>query len=659
MDFKWIDTGIPGNGRDIIHANDKYYLVHKDPAGVAISEDLKEWEDISIDDNYFVPSHLTYGNSVFLLCGESNGNTGTYIAISKDGINWNYKKVNTGTSNDLSLNINSCKFVNNNLIFIGAYYTTNTSTNIRTTTYQIYETTNGETIKRHEVKHQTSGSSVGIMDIEYGNGVYVFVGDNGIIFYSNDLNNWKKANSNTTDKLVGISFGKGLFVITGANGTILTSSDGINWTKQESNTDSYLIRSRYGNGMYVAVGYNCTVLTSIDGINWTEQDDGFTGGTWYGMVYSNNRYVITGNRLSSTGNVPLLYFDITRDLTDYENDCIFVYDKGLNLLGIIDEFNSLQWTRRYFEAGEFELRVTPDQNNVKLLTKKDNILIRDNYTESAIIEGYDFEDNGDEVELTVSGRFLSSVFDRRILQKTVNFSGESINAMKTLINNATKICDNFEMEQTQSESKNIDFQCTYKNLYEYLVKISKYSLVGFRLVPNIENKVFIFETYEGIDRSSSQIENERYAFSDDQANIEKASLIYSSNTEYNFALVGGPGEGSSRKLKTVKKGNPTGFDLREIFVDSKNTQDNTNIDNQLITEGENALTNETYTFDATATDVENYKVKWDLGDIVDIKKEDWNITSTERIIEVKEVIEDGKKTITPGFGTPLPEVFSE
>ena len=192
--------------------------------------------------------------------------------------------------------------------------------------------------------------------------------------------------------------------------------------------------------------------------------------------------------------------------------------------------------------------------------------------------------------------------------------------MKTLINNATKICDNFELEQTQSESKNIDFQCTYKNLYEYLVKISKYSLVGFRLVPNIENKVFIFETYEGIDRSSSQMENERYAFSDDQANIEKASLIYSSNTEYNFALVGGPGEGSSRKLKTVKKGNPTGFDLREIFVDSKNTQDNTNIDNQLITEGENALTDETYTFDATATDVENYKVKWDLGDIVDIKK---------------------------------------
>ena len=112
-------------------------------------------------------------------------------------------------------------------------------------------------------------------------------------------------------------------------------------------------------------------------------------------------------------------------------------------------------------------------------------------------------------------------------------------------------------------------------------------------------------------------------------------------------------------MKTVKKGNHTGFDLREIFVDSKSTEDNENIDNQLIAEGENALTDETFSFGATATDIENYKVKWDLGDIVDIKNEDWNVISKQRIIEVKEIIEDGKKTITPGFGTPLPEVFSE
>lgn len=647
MDFKTIDSNVPGNGKDIVFANDTYYMVSINPACVSYSNNLKNWTSKLLNSNDTSSDSIAYGNSIFVIASSS-----TYgIYTSSDGINWtnrDLKVYSNYAGRNINAAFNAVRFLNNQFVIV-----TGTSFAGGRLEGHVLVSSNGI---NWSDKAEISAS---LMEIAYGNGIYVTVGNEGAIYTSTDLSNWTKRESNTSLKLVGVSFGKGLFIITGDSGIILTSADGITWTKQESNTDSYLIRSRYGNGMYVACGYNAVLLTSVDGITWTEQNEGYSSGVWFGMVYANNRYVITGNHLTSTGNIPLVYFDITRDLTDYENDCIFVYDKGLNLLGIIDEFNSLQWTRRYFEAGEFELRVTPDQNNVKLLTKKDNILIRDNYTESAIIEGFDFEDNGDEVELTVSGRFLSSVFERRILQKTINFSGESINAMKTLINNATKICDNFELEQTQSVSKDIDFQCTYKNLYKYLVKISKYSLVGFRLVPNIENKVFIFETYEGVDRSSSQIENERYAFSDDQANIEKASLIYSSNTEYNFALVGGPGEGSSRKMKTVKKGNHTGFDLREIFVDSKSTEDNENIDNQLIAEGENALTDETFSFGATATDIENYKVKWDLGDIVDIKNEDWNVISKQRIIEVKEIIEDGKKTITPGFGTPLPEVFSE
>lgn len=651
MDFNFIDTGITGNGKDIVYANGSYYMASINPGGVSYSSDLKNWTFKLLDEDDDNLDSITYGNSVFVIA--SNADNGIYT--SSDGINWinrELKVYSNYAKNNIKASFNTVRFVNNQFVIVTGTQYTNSAGAITRREGHVLVSNNGI---NWTDKVELANS---LMEIAYGNGMYVAVGTEGSIYTSTDLSNWTKRISNTSLKLVGVSFGKGLFVITGDSGTILTSSDGINWVKQVSNTDSYLIRSRYGNGMYVAVGYNCTVLTSIDGINWTEQDDGFTGGTWYGMVYANNRYVITGNHLVSTGNIPLLYLDVTRDLVDYENDCIFVYDKNLNLLGIIDEFISLQWTRKYFEAGEFELVVTPDENNIALLTNKDNILIRNNYTESAIIETYDIEDNSDEVELTVSGRFLSSIFDRRILQKTINFSGESINGMKTLINNATVICDNFEMETTQSVSKNIAFQCTYKNLYEYLVKLSKYSLVGFRLVPNIENKVYIFETYEGKDRSSLQNDTERFAFSDDQANIDKASMIYSSKTEYNYALVGGPGEGSDRVLKTVKKGNATGFDLREIFVDSKNQQDNTDIENQLISDGESALTDETFTFEATVNS-DYYKDKWDLGDIVDLKKEDWGIVVQQRIIEVKEVIEEGKRTITPTFGTPLPEVFSE
>lgn len=55
----------------------------------------------------------------------------------------------------------------------------------------------------------------------------------------------------------------------------------------------------------------------------------------------------------------------------------------------------------------------------------------------------------------------------------------------------------------------------------------------------------------------------------------------------------------------------------------------------------------------------DYKKGWDLGDVVTIKKESWNIQENLRITEVEEVIEGNKITITPTFGTPLKETFTD
>ena len=55
--------------------------------------------------------------------------------------------------------------------------------------------------------------------------------------------------------------------------------------------------------------------------------------------------------------------------------------------------------------------------------------------------------------------------------------------------------------------------------------------------------------------------------------------------------------------------------------------------------------------------INDYKKGWDLGDIVTVKKESWGIEADLRIVEVEEVIEESTITITPTFGTALPEDF--
>lgn len=657
--MKWVDvdTKVKGYGQDIIYANEMFWLTHYDPCGIAYSNDLKNWTDIKLDSTKISQTkNLAFGNSKFMITGNANDSSNTYIAISDDGINWNYNNINTGK--DFSITSNSCRFINNRFVFITGWYNYNTVTGIRNyTVIQIHETVDGNNITKHEFRYD-GPDNIDSMDIAYGNGLYVIVGCTGTIIISKDLKNWTKVNSGVTDKLVGVIYGRNMFVVTGANGTILTSEDGVNWTKQKSNTTSYLIRSRYGNGTFIAVGYNGTILTSINGTDWVEEQDNFVRTVMYGVVFANNYYVVSAGRYSSTGTIPITYSQISRELTYSNDESLYVFDKELNFLGVVDQFISLRWRRKYYEAGEFELVVAPYQNNINLLSKKDNIIIRQDYNEAALIDTIEFNDDGNNVQLKVSGNFLSYLTKRRIIRKIINFKGSIIEGQKQLLREMTALTDDFEIEPTSIDSDYVEFQCSYKNVYEYLCKLSKLSNVGFRIVPNIENKVYRFENFIGLNRSSQQSLNERYVFSTTHNNLEKSTYIDTLVDKCNYVLVGGAGEGTSRTLVEVKNGDYEGFDLFETFLDAKNESNNnlssTEYKNVLETRGKEKLSDETKSIEFTAMS-NDYRTKWDLGDIVDVEIVDWNIKETLRITEVEETIENGTKSVYPTFGQPLAE----
>lgn len=658
MKWEYRDTNIPGNGKDIIYAEGKFWFVHSLPCGIAYSDDLINWNDYKFDSNKISSTeNLAYGNDLFIVTGDSGSTDKTYFLVSKDGAEWEYKILDTGQN--FSMTSNTCRFFNNRFVFTTGYYNYNISTGIRNyTVVQFFETINGDEIIRHDFRH-VGPENMSIMDIAYGNGKYVAVGSTGTILISSDLDNWKVIDAGTTKKLVGITFGRNLFVITGADGIILTSKDGVNWTKQTSNTNSYLIRSRYGNGMFVAAGYNGTILSSLNGDEWQNEDKLLNNVIYYGLVFANNYYVITSSKLKN-GNVPIMLCQVSREVEYSENEALYVFDKNLELLGVIDQFISLRWRRKYYESGEFELVVAPYENNLSLLFEKDRIIIRQDYTEAGIIDTVELTDDGKNVQLSVSGKFLSYLTNRRIIKKTINFKGNVIDAQKKLLSEVTPLSSEFEVEETTLESKLIEFQCSYKNLYKYLCKLSKYGNVGFRIVPNIQNKVFRFENYVGLDRTSSQSINEKYCFSTLRKNCEKSNYLSTSVNKCNYVLVGGVGDGSDRVLVEIKDGDASGFDLVEVFVDAKN-ENNTNLTsteykNILKTKGEEKLSSGEESIEVTASG-NDYKNKWDLGDIVDIEVENCNVRQSLRITEVEEVIENGKREIYPTFGQPLAEDF--
>lgn len=660
--MKWnaINTNIKGIGRDIVFANDKYYLCHCEPNGIAISDDLKNWTNVEINTKQFDCEKIAYGNATFIIGGKArvlDSERKTYIGISKDGNDWNYKQLSNLIAN---FDLQVLKFINDRFVMMTSYFTNYIDEGYSTSTYIIFETKDGTDIKSYEYEYRINYDYLqGVNDVIFYNGKYVVVGAKGLVMVSENLKDWNVIETNIQEDLLSITAGKGMFVATGINGIILTSKDTINWQKKTSSVDVNLIKSRYANGLFVATGSKGTVVTSSDTNVWEKEPVPFKA-TIYGLTFNDDRYVITSTQYGTTGTIPIAFARVSRKITYASSEALYVFDKNLELKGVIDSFISLRWRRKYYEAGEFELVVAPYENNINLL-KKDNIIIRSDYTEAGIIDTISFNDDGKNVEINCSGAFLLYLTKRRIIKKMINYNGNILDGEKTLLNKMTPLAENFEIEPTTMLSDTIQFQCTYKNVYDFICNLSKFSNIGARIVPNIENKVYRFENYKGIDRTHNQKLNERYAFSTTQKNVEKLNLTDTSIGNCNYCLVGGVGEGNERVLVEIQEGNSTGFDLFEIFLDAKSeSKDNLTEEEykeNLKSLGLAKLLTEQRSIEVTAY-ATDYRNKWDLGDIVDIQDDNWNILESVRITEVEEIIEQGKREIKPTFGTPLAEKVS-
>lgn len=340
---------------------------------------------------------------------------------------------------------------------------------------------------------------------------------------------------------------------------------------------------------------------------------------------------------------------------------LYVYDRELNFKGVIDIYTSLRWRRKYFEAGEFEIHLQATNENINFF-KSDDIILRENCLEAGLVKRIEISEETNKTELIINGRFLSYLLYRRIVKHRINFTGKILDGMRKVLEQMTPFSI-LEIENTEIPSDNITFQVTYKNVYNHIKKLALASNVGFRIVPDIENKRLLFQNYVGIDKSTKQKLNPSYEFSEEYSNITKANYLKDSSTICNYVLVGGEGEGTQRVL--VEIDNTQGlhdFDVVETFVDAKGESKGELSDDeyrqileQKGTENIEDIT-ENINFDVY---VDDYKEKWDLGDIVTVKKESWGIEEDLRITEVEEVIEGNKISVTPTFGTPLAETYIE
>lgn len=128
--------------------------------------------------------------------------------------------------------------------------------------------------------------------VTFANGIFVGVGDSGVVSISSDATNWTESATATTNKLNGIAYAGGLFVAVGDGGIVETSGDGWNWVLRASGTTNSLTAIAYANGKFVAVG-SSAVIYSPDAVNWSPAISGLTGAT--GVTGGSAGFVAVGS----------------------------------------------------------------------------------------------------------------------------------------------------------------------------------------------------------------------------------------------------------------------------------------------------------------------------------------------------------------------------
>ena len=107
--------------------------------------------------------------------------------------------------------------------------------------------------------------------ITAGAGLFVAACKAGKMMYSNNAITWVEATVNgsaITDNIIDVAFGNGMFLAITATNTLLTSSDGTVWTQVVSPTTAELFAVTFTNNNFVLVGATGTVIVSSNCTTW-------------------------------------------------------------------------------------------------------------------------------------------------------------------------------------------------------------------------------------------------------------------------------------------------------------------------------------------------------------------------------------------------------
>lgn len=340
---------------------------------------------------------------------------------------------------------------------------------------------------------------------------------------------------------------------------------------------------------------------------------------------------------------------------------LLLLDKDFQICGLIDDFSSLVWNRKYYECGNFNLQIGikywEQFKNAMYVYSKD-------FKETGILETLNHKTTTQGTEIQRSGRFLESMLADRAINTTQSFRNQTTeDIVRSLVNifaiNAgTRSILKLTLGERKGLGRSRTMQITGGNLLDKIYKLCKEDELSICLWYDFDNNKLVFEVWRGLDRRDTQDENTWAIFSKNFENITDDEYSTDETQYRNFAYVAGEDTGGDRVIVEVDRVKE-GEKHKELYVDARDIQKSEDITDaeykEMLKERGIQKLNECNKVEIADFSIDTlanlkYKTDFDLGDKVVYKNDELGFDIENRIIGVSEAYENGNMTLDINFG---------
>jgi len=336
----------------------------------------------------------------------------------------------------------------------------------------------------------------------------------------------------------------------------------------------------------------------------------------------------------------------------------YVLDPLLRRIAVIDQFESLIWTERFYAYGDFQMDIESTPGMRTLLSTGTLLAMNESYRVMTVETVEDETGSDGRRMLSVKGRSLEAIMLDRVAKESTSdlttspkwvITDEPAEVARKIFHDicVTGVLDPMDVipfinegtflpSDTVAEPVDpITVELDPTTVYDAIEDICTVWSMGFRLIRNFDASELWFDIYTGSDRTTGQTTLAPVIFTPSLDNLQDIKELTTIDKAKNVAYVYSP----AGFLKVYPVGvdeDVTGFERHVLVVNATDvTAETTDIPGALLQKGmeELAKNRVSQSLDGEIAQNSQYKygVHYNLGDIVEMRTD--NSTNNMRVTE--------------------------